>query len=95
MIDTRFFIKEWYDCMSQKRRKTIKDEYFKLFKANNSNAFYMALKAQNHTAEKLMFFADMFGCTINDLMVPPAEPIVRPQEIKLGQHKIKFDVLNA
>lgn len=78
MMQPKFYIKEWFYAMSRERKKMIKESYVRHYNIRFPNQFYSELTSRNMSAEKLQFFSTNFACSLDDLLKPPAEPILHP-----------------
>lgn len=89
MVNRRFFIKEWYDSMGIPTRRSIQKAYLEDFNCH-LQTFYQHVKDHNPPAERILWFAEKFELTLDDMTYPPGKAIIRPQRPERGQRKFEF-----
>ena len=76
--NSRSYIKDWYQTLGTNGRKRIREAYDKRFNPKNPQNLYASMKNNNLTLDKLVFFAEQFQCSVDDLLAPPIQPRIRP-----------------
>ncbi len=72
----------------------MRDAYLQKFKPKNPSSFYQAVANRNLALDKILFFAELFECTVDDLLLMPGMPKlepIRPDDRKAILRRAKFD----
>ena len=83
-------IKEWYEACGKSAKKSIRDAYLQKFSPKNESSFYQNMTNRNLPIDKILFFAEVFECTVDDLLHLPERPRIRPQRPERGQKHLEF-----